>query len=462
MKVMILKFMNKLQVLFFVYIVFLGFLFSQDNLEDFVVDSNFLNSEPVLVDGIYAVVGSHVIFHSDINNQMLQYQTQGIQYDNNISLRQKVIDELFFTKLLLHSAALDSIEIDESEIDNNINQRIAFFEQQFGSKESIEQYFQKSMNELILELKPIIRDQLLTQKMQYEITKNITVSPSEVSDFYNQLDIDSIPVIEAQFQIAHILKTPDAENTSIEETLSKLEDLRNRILNGADFATMAILYSEDPGSSRNGGSYYNVKKGFFVKEFEAVAFSLNPGEISEIFQTEFGYHIVELIERRGNELDVRHILMTPKISNQDMLQAKEFLKKLKTDILDNEISFNEASEKFSSDKETRYNGGLLINPNTNNSFFLISDLENDPALLNEIRTMSPDDITEPIYMKLLNGKEAYRIIKLVSKKEAHIANLKEDYSFLHNYYSQIKQSNEMQDWYNENIQKVHIQLFNEM
>jgi len=459
---MILKFMNKLTVLCLTYILFLGFLFSQDNSEDLVLDSTFLSSDPILVDGVFAVVGGHVIFHSDINNQMLQYQTQGIQYDDNISLRQKVIDELFVQKLLLHSAALDSIEIDESEIDSNINQRIAFFEQQFGSQESIEQYFQKSMNELILELKPMIRDQLLIQKMQYEITKNITVSPSEVSDFYNRLDFDSIPVIDAQFQIAHILKTPDAENTSIEETLSKLEDLRNRILNGADFATMAILYSEDPGSSRNGGSYYNVKKGLFVKEFEAVAFSLKPGDISEIFQTEFGYHIVELIERRGNELDLRHILMTPKISNQDMLQAKKILKELKADILDNKISFNEASVEFSSDKETRYNGGLLINPNTNNSFFLISDLEKDPALLNEIRAMSPEDITDPIYIKLFNGKEAYRIIKLVSKKEAHVANLQEDYSFLHNYFSQIKQSNEMKSWYNENIQKVHVQLFSDM
>ena len=462
MNVMILKFMNKLTVLCLTYILFLGFLFSQDNSEDLVLDSTFLSSDPILVDGVFAVVGGHVIFHSDINNQMLQYQTQGIQYDDNISLRQKVIDELFVQKLLLHSAALDSIEIDESEIDSNINQRIAFFEQQFGSQESIEQYFQKSMNELILELKPMIRDQLLIQKMQYEITKNITVSPSEVSDFYNRLDFDSIPVIDAQFQIAHILKTPDAENTSIEETLSKLEDLRNRILNGADFATMAILYSEDPGSSRNGGSYYNVKKGLFVKEFEAVAFSLKPGDISEIFQTEFGYHIVELIERRGNELDLRHILMTPKISNQDMLQAKKILKELKADILDNKISFNEASVEFSSDKETRYNGGLLINPNTNNSFFLISDLEKDPALLNEIRAMSPEDITDPIYIKLFNGKEAYRIIKLVSKKEAHVANLQEDYSFLHNYFSQIKQSNEMKSWYNENIQKVHVQLFSDM
>ena len=461
MKVMILKFMNKLKVLTFVYIVFLGYLLSQDNSKNIVLDSTFLDSEPVLIDGVFAVVGGRVIFHSDINNQMLQYQTQGVQYDSNTLLRKKVIDELFVQKLLLHSAALDSIEVDESEIDNNINQRIAFFEQQFGSQEAIEQYFQKSINELIIELKPMIRDQLLTQKMQYEITKHINVSPSEVSVFYNSLDIDSVPVIDAQFQIAHIVKMPDAKSTSIEETLSKLEDLRNRILNGADFSTMAILYSEDPGSSRNGGSYYNVKKGLFVKEFEAVAFSLNSGEISEIFKTEFGYHIVELIERRGNELDLRHILMTPKISNQDMLQAKEFLKELKTDILDNQISFNEASIESSSDKETRYNGGLLINPNTNNSFFLISDLENEPALLNEIRTMSPGDITDPIYMKLLNGKEAYRIIKLVNKKEAHVANLKEDYSFLHNYFSQIKQAKEMQDWYDQNIQKVHVQLFSD-
>ena len=271
--------------------------------------------------------------------------------------------------MLLHFAAIDSVQIDANEIENTINQRIVFFEQQLGSQEKIEEYFQKSIVELVNELKPIVKDQLLVQKMQYEIIKNINISPSELESFYHNLPADSIPIIETQFQIAQILKKPDASSFAVEETLSKLEDLRNRILKGADFSTMAILYSEDPGSSRNGGAYYSVKKGFFVKEFEAVAFSLQIDQISEIFETEYGYHIVQLIDRRGNEIDVRHILMTPKISNQDMLDAKSFLETLRNDIIDNTMDFSAAAKEFSSDNDTKFNGGLLINPNTNNSFF---------------------------------------------------------------------------------------------
>ena len=451
--------MNRVGCFFYAILISLNYLFAQDNFISNTSDSLLLETESQLVDGVFAIVGGHAIFHSDIYNQILQYQAQGLHNQDIHSLREQVIDELFFQKLLLHFASVDSVEIDNGEIENNLNQRLAFFEQQFGSQDGIEQYFNKSMNELTAELRPMIHDQLLIQKMQYEITKNIHVSPLEVSDFYNSISPDSLPMIEAQFQIAHILKTPDAANAAIEETLSKLEDLRNRILNGADFATMAILYSEDPGSSRNGGAYLNVNKGLFVKEFEAVAFGLSPGEISEIFETEFGYHIVQLIERRGNELDLRHILMTPKISNTDMLGAKDFLQLLKSDIVDNKITFSDAARESSSDKETRYNGGLLINPNTNNSFFSLEELEKDPALLNEIRMMSISDITDPIYIKLPTGKEAYRIIKLVDKKEAHIANLQDDYSFLKNYYSQVKEQKEMKDWYNKKIKEVYVQLF---
>ena len=266
-------------------------------------------------------------------------------------------------KLLLHFAELDSVEVDVVELENAVNQRILFFEQQLGSTENVENYFDKSISELIDELKPIIKNQTLIQKMQYEITKNVQVSPSEVEAFYNAFHVDSLPIIDAQFRVSQILKIPEAANLAIEETLSKLEDLRNRILKGADFATMAILYSEDPGSSRNGGAYYAVKKGQFVKEFESVAFSLSFDELSEIFQTEYGYHICQLIDRKGGEIDIRHILMTPKISTKDLLGAKSFLDSLKQEINNNEVTFEIAANEFSSDKNTRYNGWLLINSN---------------------------------------------------------------------------------------------------
>ena len=440
--------MNKLiiSILFFTISVY-----SQDGGDNI---SPLKDSPLTLIDGVFAVIGDHVIFHSDIHEQILQYQTQGSNIEN---LREQVIEDLFFQKMLLHFAAIDSVQIDANEIENTINQRILFFEQQLGSQEKIEEYFQKSIVELVNELKPIVKDQLLVQKMQYDIIKNIDISPSELESFYHNLPTDSIPIIETKFQIAQILKKPDASSFAVEETLSKLEDLRNRILKGADFSTMAILYSEDPGSSRNGGAYYGVKKGFFVKEFEAVAFSLQIDQISEIFETEYGYHIVQLIDRRGNEIDVRHILMTPKISNQDMLDAKSFLETLRNDIIDNTMDFSAAAKEFSSDNDTKFNGGLLINPNTNNSFFSISELENtDVTLLNDIKSLVIGDITEPMYIKLPSGKEAYRIIKLVSKQDEHVANLIDDYPFLKQYYSSIKEKQRMNQWYKNRINDVYI------
>ena len=451
LRIITLKFMNKLSLLIIVFFSYLCIVFSQNTNQDSL---SLNDSDLVLVDGVFAIIGDNVIFHSDINDLMMQYQSQGFDSSN---LKDQVVEELFFQKILLHFAAVDSLEIEANEIESTIEQRISFFEQQLGSKEKVEDYFNKSVIELVNELKPIVENQLLVQKMQFSIVKDVDVSPSELNEFYNNLTPDSIPIIETQFQVAQILKEPEPSIIAIEETLSKLEELRNRILKGSDFSTMAILYSEDPGSSRNGGAYYNVKKGFFVKEFEAVAFSLQPDEISEIFETEFGYHIVQLIDRRGNEIDVRHILMTPKISNQDMLDAKSFLQSLKNDIIDSTMDFSSAAKEFSSDKDTKFNGGLLINPNTNNSFFSITELESlDLSLLNEIELLSVGLITDPMYIKLPSGKEAYRILKLVSKKNEHIANLIDDYPYLKNYFSNIKQERILNEWYKDKVKDIYI------
>jgi len=438
--------MSKVSLIFFAFLFAVNIFYGQ-------------NQNKTLVDGVFAVIGNHVIFHSDIDDQLMQYRSQGMIQENESEIQEKIVEDLFFQKLLLHFADVDSIDVDESELENSINQRIMFFEEQLGSKENVENYFDKSIPDLIDELKPVIENQTLIQKMQYEITKNIKVSPADVEQFYLEI-FDSLPLISSQFQVAQILNIPEAANLAIEETLSKLEDLRNRIVKGADFSTMAILYSEDPGSSRNGGAYYEVKKGKFVKEFESVAFSLAPNELSEIFKTEYGYHIAELIERRGNELDIRHILMTPKISNADLMTAKSFLDSLKIEIMNNSITFELAAKQFSSDKETRYNGGLLINLASNASFFSAAEL--DPVVLNEVNKLSVGDITQPIYIKLDNGKEAYRIIKLVDKIDEHIANLEDDYTFLKNYCFQMKTERELKKWYKKSVSNVYIQTSDDL
>ncbi len=420
-----------------------------------IVSVNIFAQNKTLVDGVFAVVGDDVIFYSDIDEQILQYQNQGLNLEDE-SLRNKVIEDLFYQKLLLHFAKQDSIIVDDTEVENSISQRISFFENQLGSIEKIENYFNKDINELTNELRPIIRNQQLIQKMQFEINKNTSISPREVEEFYYSLNKDSVPIIPTKYQVAHILKTPDAADFAIEETLKKLNDLRNRISKGADFSTMAILYSEDPGSSRNGGLYNDIKKGDFVKEFESVVFSLDVGELSEIFKTEYGYHIAKLIDRKGNKVNVRHILMTPKISNTDMLKTKAFLDSIKLEIESNRIDFETAAKMFSTDKETRFNSGLLINPVDNSSFFSVDRI--DKVLLNEISNLSIGDITKPIYLKLENGKEAFRIVKLVNLVDEHVANLIDDYSFLSDYCLQLKQSKKLNEWYSKKINKLFIEF----
>tara|TARA_B100000530_G_C15903455_1_gene466372 strand:+ start:149 stop:1540 length:1392 start_codon:yes stop_codon:yes gene_type:complete len=443
--------MKSINIYIYIFLFTCNFIIAQTSSDNNLSSSNLPTT---LVDGVFAVVGNHVIFHSDISNQMLQYQNQGF---NPPDLYNQVVEELFLQKTLLHFSVIDSIEVDPNEIQNTIDQRLSFFEQQLGSLDEIEKYFNKTIVELKNELKPIVSDQLLIQKMQYEIIKDVDVSPMEVQKFYNTTNKDSLPIIETQFQIAQILKTPEPSQLAIEETLSKLEDLRNRILKGADFSTMAILYSEDPGSSRNGGLYSKIRKGYFVKEFEGVAFSLSPEDISEIFETEFGYHIMQLIERRGNELDLRHILMTPKISSSDLLNAKQILEQIRNDIISKQLEFSVAAQEYSSDFSTKNNGGLLINPNTNNSFFSQTDLETmDLAIFNEIKNLEIGSVTKPIYIKLPNNKEAYRIIKLVSKKDEHTPTLKDDYSFLKSYCLKIQEEKKLDNWYKEKIKDLYI------
>ena len=411
------------------------------------------------LDGVVAIVGDDVLFYSELNESMLQYNSQNNLNLSNKDLQTQVLEELLFQKLLVYHAKIDSIIVGDNEVNNNLERRLDYIISQIGSEKKVEKYFDKTMPQIKQQLELSIREQLTAQLMQQNITKFVDITPSEIVSFYEEIPKDSLPFLEDQYIMSQILILPNPSDSSILQTKNKLNNLRERISSGDKFSTMAILYSEDPGSSRNGGAYLDIKKGDFVREFESIAFSLDINELSEIFQTEYGYHIAQLIQRKGNKIDIRHILMTPKISNNDMLETKDFLDSLRLEIIDGEVNFELAAKKFSSDKETRYNGGLLINPNTNTSFFTQDDL--DRVVYNEISTLSIGSITKPIYIKLPNGKEAYRIIKLVNKKDEHIANLDDDYNFLKNYCFQLKKDELLQGWYQKNIQKLHVQFSDE-
>tara|TARA_B100001029_G_C15054149_1_gene453049 strand:- start:561 stop:1904 length:1344 start_codon:yes stop_codon:yes gene_type:complete len=428
---------------FFLIISLFSFLFS------------FSQNSKETIDGVVAVVGDEVIFLSDLQESINQYEVE-FGEPNTEQLTTQVLEELLFQKLLLHHASLDSIVVGESEVINNLNRRMDYLISTLGSERKVEKYFDKSLSKIKETLEFSIRDQMTVQLMQQEITSSIEITPSDVYEFFNNLDQDSLPFLEDQFKVAQILILPSPSDSSLMETKKKLNNLRNRIESGDKFSTMAILYSEDPGSSRNGGEYSDIKKGQLTKKFESVIFSLSPGEISSVFETEYGFHIAQLIERKGGVVDFRHILMIPKIFQHQMEETKKFLISLK-DILDNdETTFEKAAKEYSDDVETKYNGGLLINNQTGEHLFFLEEL--DPVIKSKVQNMDPGTIMGPLYYKMEDGKEAYRLIKLIEKKDAHFANVSQDYNLIKMYAENDKRQNKLSDWINLKIEETYIYI----
>ena len=413
------------------------------------------NENKQLLDGVVAVVGDQVVFLSDLQESISQYEAQfnELQSDQVIS---EVLEELLFQKLLLHHASIDSLVVGENEVQNNLNRRIEYLVTTLGSERKVEQYFDKSFSKIKETLLNSVRDQMTVQLMQQEITAYTEVTPSDVNNFFNNLNKDSLPYLDEQFKIGQILILPNPSDSSLIQTKEKLNNLRNRILTGDKFSTMAILYSEDPGSSRNGGEYVNIKKGQLTKQFEAVIYSLSPGEISNVFETEYGFHIAELTNRTGGIVDFRHILMIPKIFQHQMEETKTFLTSLKDIIENGESTFEKAAKDFSNDDETKYNGGLLINPQTGEHSFFIDEL--DPLLKNKLKDLEEGSIIGPLYYKLPDGKESYRLVKLIQKTEPHFANINQDYNLIKMYAENEKKQKKLSNWINSKIENTYIYL----
>ena len=415
---------------------------------------NHLLLAQVTVEGIVAIVGNNIILKSDFEQQILQYQAQGLEVDS--FMRIQVLEDLLFQKLMLHKAEIDSIEVTENDVFNEIDSRLNTFISQLGSEDQLEEYFDKKIYEIKDEMYEPIENSLIIQRVRFEITSSVDVTPKEVKNYFLNFDPDSLPMVNETVEVAHILKYPPASASAIKETQNKLEKLKERVLKGESFATLAILYSEDPGSSRNGGLYNAIKRGMFVKEFEAVMFSLQDGEISDVFETEYGYHIVMMEEHRGDEVDIRHILMSPKISAIDLNNAKDILISTRDSILDENLTFEDASIRYSDDEMTKFNGGKLINLNTGTSKFELHELESAIKLV--VEQLEVNEISEPSYVKLDDGKEAYRLFKLLSKSEAHKVNFKDDYKMIRDMALEQKKDEAISGWINTSLLKTYVRI----
>lgn len=412
------------------------------------------------IDGVVAVVGNNIIMQSEIESQYLQYTAQSETVSDKTKC--KVFEELLYQKLLLTQAQRDSVEVSEAQVDSELERRLRYFIAQLGSEEKFVEYYGKSVDAFKLDLRDNIKELLLAQTMQGKITNNIKITPADVRAYFEKIPIDSLPLINAEIEIGQIVKNPFVSDAAKMEAREKIEGLRKRVLKGEDFASLAVLYSEDPGSSKNGGKYEGIQRGAFVPEFDAISFKLKNGEISEVFETSYGFHFMQLIERRGEIVDLRHILISPKVSSPDMLKAKNILDSIYTLLLRDSISFTDAAARYSDDLDSKNNGGLIINPGSGTSKFQMDELgQLDPTLIFSVDKMKVGDFTQPMLMTTKDSKQAYRIILLKSRTEPHRANLKDDYQKIQSVALAEKQKKAVDEWIKKKVGSTYVKITGE-
>ena len=411
--------------------------------------------EAQVIDRVVAVVGQNIILQSDIESQYLQYRLQGGIKGSASSIRCEILEDLMFQKLMLNQAEMDSITVTDEQVESEVDLLVNYFISQIGSQENLEKYYKKSMQEIREDLFRMKKDQMLVQQVQQTIFANVEVTPSDVKSFYYHMPNDSIPMVNSKYEIAQLVKKPSITLDQKLEVKDKLYKMRKRILNGERFSTLALLYSEDPGSAKKGGELGFKGKGEFVPEFETAAFNLRDGEISEVIETEYGFHIIQMIERRGDFVNVRHILLTVKVAPEALQEAYDELDSIATLIHNDSLTFDEAVRRFSDEKD-RVNGGVLVNPNTGSTLFDATELDQQVSMT--INKMKVGEISQPVPMKTSDNKDACRILCLKRKTEPHKANLKEDYTLIRDWAMQKKREEIMGKWISNKSGKAYIKV----
>lgn len=417
-----------------------------------------LRAQETVIDRVVAVIGVNPILQSEIEAQYKQMvAAQEVMDDNS---RCKILEELLYQKLLLAQAQKDSLEVTETQVEQELDRRMNYYIQQFGSEERFSAFYGKSVDDFKTDLKDNVRDILLSQQMQSKVTGDITVTPNDVRIYYNSIPPDSIPFINAEVEVGQIVSKPKIAPEAKKEAKEKIEGIRNRIMKGeSSFTAMAALYSEDPGSASKGGLYEKIQRGQFVPEWDAWAFKLKPNEISEVFETVYGYFIIQLIERRGNEVDARSLLISPKIDMNGMLKAKMFLDTIFTRLSTDTITLNEMAAKYSDDEESKNNGGLIVNPFNGTSRFQMDELgQVDQTVAFAIDKLKVGEYTKPMPMTGQDGKQAYRIVYLRARTLPHRANLTDDYQRMQSIALAKKQQEAIRLWIKKKSQDTFVRI----
>lgn len=420
-----------------------------------------------VIDKVVAVVGKNIILQSDVENQYLQYRMQGSIEGSASSIRCAILEELLFQKLMLNQAELDSLTVSDAEVDMELNRRITELIGRAGSQEKLESIFNKSMAEIKDELRRLVREKSLQEKVRADILQGVTVAPAEVKAYYYSIPYDSIPMVDTQYEIVQIVKRPPV---SIDEKLAvkdQLYQIRKRILEGeSSFSAMAVLYSEDPGSARKGGELGFTGRGEFAPEFETAAFNLRDGEISEVVETQFGFHIIQLIERRDDYVNCRHILMTAKVPVEALEKAQSELDSAAILIRNGDMTFEEACMKFSDD-DSKTNGGYILNPIMGGYRIGLQDMKElgeypgfaeFKNLAFVVGKLGVGEVSSPLPMTTNDGKDAFRLVMVKRKIESHKATLEDDYSLVQNWALNQKNQEVIKTWIRAKSKKAFIRI----
>ena len=413
-----------------------------------------LIAQPQSIDKIVAIVGDKAILLSEVESQAMQMEQQAMAKDSN--LRCNVLEDIIIQKLLLNQAEKDSVVVSDDQVDSELSKKIRYFVGQIGSVEKLEAYLGKSIVQIKDDFRERIRDQLVVQQMQGKIAGDVKVSPAEVKAYFESIPADSIPFIESEIQVAQILKKPPVNQAERERVRKELQDIRQKIIDGRSFASMSAFYSEDVVSAAKGGELGFVGRGDLVPEFEAAAFALKGKDISDIIETMYGFHIIQLIERRGETINVRHILISPKASANDLEFARIKLDSISEVIRLGRMSFEDAALKFSDDADTKNNGGLLINPGSGSTWFEVSQM--DQSLFFVVDKMKIGELSDPVPVRIGEKKESYRIVSLKARTEPHRANLKQDYQRILMAAENEKKEKLVKDWIERKRQSFFIKI----
>ncbi len=407
------------------------------------------------IDGIVAIVGDYNILDSDIDKALIEISSQGGSIKD--ITRCQMLGKLLEDKLYAHQAIQDSIVVKDEEVKEKMNQQIDYMLEQTHSMENVLKFFKKnSEDEFRTELFDILKMQKLATEMQHKIIEDVSVTPEETRNFFRKIPENERPIFGAELEIAQIVVKPQVTDVEKQAVIDKLKQIKKEVQEGASFTTKAVLYTQDPGSRSTGGFYKMNKKTPFVKEFKDVAFSIQEGEISEPFETEFGYHIIYLEKVKGQDLELRHILMVPKVSDEALKAAKERIDAIKKRIDDKSISFAEAARTMSDEKETRANGGTLINPKTQDTHFELTKM--DPEFYAQVSDLKSGEVSSVIADEDAKGNKKFKLIMITNKIEEHPADYGKDYTKIRELALKEKQLKAIEKWSDQKIKETYIKI----